>query len=205
MQSQSMHGKVTQNRDEYQVPVQPGAAVAGVPRSVCPPVGARVVAPLQEPRTLADHPIPPAVVAAARAAAQQWTIPASVSLAQWALESGWGAHMPGNNPFGIKAMPGHPVQTFATHECIHGHLVPCEQRFAAFASLDQAFDCHARLLATAPVYHAAFAALPDTRQFVALMAPHYATAPDYAAKILAVIDSAGLERYDQPAGSAPPG
>jgi flagellum-specific peptidoglycan hydrolase FlgJ len=31
---------------------------------------------------------------------------------------------------------------------------------------------------------------------VTLMAPHYATAPDYAAKILAVIRSAALEQYD---------
>jgi flagellum-specific peptidoglycan hydrolase FlgJ len=154
---------------------------------------------------MAEHPLPPDIVAAAIAAACNWSIPASVSLAQWALESGWGAHMPGNNPFGIKAMPGHAVQSFATHECIHGHLVPCEARFAAFASVDAAFDCHARLLATAPVYHAAFAALPDMRRFVALMAPHYATAPDYAAKILAVIDSAGLERYDRPGGAAAPG
>ncbi|WP_036521602.1 glycoside hydrolase family 73 protein [Novosphingobium acidiphilum] len=155
--------------------------------------------------TPTPHPVPDPIVAAARTADRQWHIPASVSLAQWALESGWGAHMPGNNPFGIKAMPGHAVQRFATHESIHGHLVPCEQRFAAFASLDEAFDCHARLLATAPVYHAAFAALPDTRRFVALMAPHYATAPDYAAKILAVIDSAGLDRYDRTDGAAAPG
>jgi flagellum-specific peptidoglycan hydrolase FlgJ len=140
--------------------------------------------------------IAPEIVSAATTAAAKWRIPASISLAQWALESGWGAHMPGNNPFGIKAMPGYPVQIFTTHECVHGHLVECRQRFAAFDSLHEAFDCHAHLLATSTYYQAAFAALPDVTRFVTLMAPHYATAPDYAAKVLAVIRSAALEQYD---------
>lgn len=33
-------------------------------------------------------------------------IPAEYLLSQWALESGWGAHSPGNNCFGIKDYPG---------------------------------------------------------------------------------------------------
>ena len=141
--------------------------------------------------------INPAVISAAQAAARKWLIPASVSLAQWAIESGWGAHSPGNNPFGIKALTGHPVQTFTTHECVHGHLVKCEQRFAAFTDIAEAFDCHAKLLATAAVYHAAMGALPDVTKFVARMGPHYATDPQYAAKIMAVITSANLEQYDK--------
>lgn len=32
-------------------------------------------------------------------------IPSEMTLAQWALESAWGAHAPGNNCFGIKANP----------------------------------------------------------------------------------------------------
>lgn len=33
------------------------------------------------------------------------SVPCELTLAQWALESGWGAHSPGNNCFGIKANP----------------------------------------------------------------------------------------------------
>jgi len=33
-------------------------------------------------------------------------VPASVLVAQWAIESGWGDHQPGNNCFGIKSYPG---------------------------------------------------------------------------------------------------
>ena len=140
--------------------------------------------------------IPANIIAAAQAAQTKYRVPASVSVAQWALESGWGAHAPGNNPFGIKAMPGYGTQTFATHEVVHGHLVACQQTFAAFVSMDQAFVVHGLLLSTAPVYKLAFAALPDRDKFVTLMAAHYATDPQYAAKIEAVIRTHALGQYD---------
>jgi flagellum-specific peptidoglycan hydrolase FlgJ len=138
----------------------------------------------------------PEIIAAAKAAQSKWGIPASVSIAQFALESGWGAHIPGNNPFGIKALTGYPTQTFATHEVVHGHLVPCEQKFAAFTDLAQAFECHAKLLATAAVYRSAFTVLPDLAKFVTRMGAHYATDPQYAAKLLALIQSDDLTQYD---------
>lgn len=141
--------------------------------------------------------IPGSVISAARIAMAKYRVPASVSIAQWALESGWGAHAPGNNPFGIKAMRGFAVQTFATHESQHGHLVACEQRFAAFTDLAQAFDCHAMLIATAPVYAAAMRALPDLPAFVTQLAAHYATDPQYSAKIMAVIRSHNLQQFDK--------
>jgi flagellum-specific peptidoglycan hydrolase FlgJ len=140
--------------------------------------------------------IAPEVIAAARAAMAKWRVPASVSLAQWALESGWGAHSPGNNPFGIKAMAGYPTQRFATHEAVGGRLVPELLTFAAFDSMAQAFDVHARLIATAPVYRPAMAALPDRTRFIAAMAPHYATDPKYGAKIADVIAFAHLDSFD---------
>lgn len=139
--------------------------------------------------------IPQAVIDAARSSARKWRVPMSVSIAQWAIESGWGAHAPGYNPFGIKAMPGYDVQEFATHEVIKGHLIPCVQRFAKFKDLAEAFDCHARLIATAPVYAAAMRK-NSLQGFVAEMAAHYATDPQYAAKVLAVIKSANLAQYD---------
>jgi flagellum-specific peptidoglycan hydrolase FlgJ len=141
--------------------------------------------------------VPQAVIDAARASQAKWHIPASVSIAQWAIESGWGAHAPGNNPFGIKALSGHDVQEFATHEVVKGHLVPCVLHFAKFKDLTEAFNCHASLIATAPVYAAAMRALPQVPAFVKAMAAHYATDPTYAAKVLAVIKSASLGQYDK--------
>jgi flagellum-specific peptidoglycan hydrolase FlgJ len=50
------------------------------------------------------------VIAAAQASQRNTGIPAAITLAQYALESGYGRHMPtgSNNPFGIKAKPGEP-------------------------------------------------------------------------------------------------
>ena len=139
---------------------------------------------------------PPDIIAAAQAAEATWRVPASVSIAQWALESGWGAHAPGFNCFGIKALPGYSIQSFATHECRNGHIVPCTQTFAKFDSIAQAFDCHAKLLATSAYYKTAFDALPDTGRFIDLMAVHYASDPQYAAKVKAVIAGADLAQYN---------
>ena len=54
--------------------------------------------------------IPPDVADAAVASRRRWTVPASVTVAQWAVESAWGGSMPpgSNNPFGIKAI-GEPA------------------------------------------------------------------------------------------------
>ena len=46
------------------------------------------------------------VINAATASRLRWSVPASVTLAQWVVESAWGAAVPpgSNNPFGIKAI-----------------------------------------------------------------------------------------------------
>jgi flagellum-specific peptidoglycan hydrolase FlgJ len=139
---------------------------------------------------------PSEVIAAARAAQAKYKVPASVSIAQWALESGWGHHSPGCNPFGIKHMAGYPDQHFLTHEVVHGAQIECEQTFAVFSTLTQAFEAHAALIATRPVYAAAMAVLPDLVKFLTLMGHHYATDPAYAAKLTSIIHGANLTQYD---------
>lgn len=147
----------------------------------------------------APHQPPTEIAAAARAADARWRIPASVTLAQWALESGWGRHIPpgSNNPFGIKARPGEPASLAATREVEGGGSVTIEARFRVFATLDDAFEQHARLLATAPVYAPARACLPDVKAFCAALTGRYATDPQYGARLAAVIDGSQLERFDQ--------
>jgi len=49
--------------------------------------------------------------------------PAEITVAQWALESGWGASAPGNNCFGIKAYHGCVAQTLPTLEYVDGEQV----------------------------------------------------------------------------------
>ncbi len=142
--------------------------------------------------------IDPAVIAAAEAAQRGWRVPASVSIGQFALESGWGKDMPVGsfNPFGIKALPGQPSVLARTREFVAGRYVTINAPFRKFDSLLEAFAEHARLLATAPVYAAAMAALPDVEAFVTAMAEHYATDPHYAPDLMAVINDDGLKAYD---------
>ena len=98
--------------------------------------------------------IPSDVASAAVASRLRWTVPASVTVAQWAVESAWGASMPpgSNNPFGIKASGDQPAVESPTREVLNGENVTVTARFRAFDSIAQAFDEHGRLLATASVY-----------------------------------------------------
>jgi flagellum-specific peptidoglycan hydrolase FlgJ len=155
--------------------------------------------------------VPPDVAAAARASHRKWKIPASVSLAQWAVESEWGKKSPGNNPFGMKPRKGmnDPFQMLMTREWSKtGGNVRVPQPFRIFPSIAAAFDAHGELLATAQVYARARAVLPDPDAFVEqlqpvldskgrVVKPGYATAPNYAATLKAVMrGSAKLYAYN---------
>lgn len=136
-------------------------------------------------------------ISAAKAAMIKYKVPASVTLAQFGLESGWGHHMPlnSNNPFGIKAFHGNGVSSMTT-EVINGQVVHKEQPFAIFHSLTDAFTLHACLIAGDHRYAEAMSVLPDLDEFVVLMAAHYATDPEYAHKIMEIIDGDNLRQYD---------
>jgi flagellum-specific peptidoglycan hydrolase FlgJ len=157
---------------------------------------------------------PPDVIAAAQASARAWGVPASVSLAQWALESGWGQYEAGcrntppvvsHNPFGIKAESGQPAVSILTHEFTGGALHAVWAAFRVFPSLAAAFDAHARLLAADPVYTPAMLQAHDADAFAAALQGRYATDPHYAGKLLALMHGpSDLVRYDlQPGPPAP--
>src|SRR5260370_30191918 len=95
--------------------------------------------------------VPPEVIAAAKASQRQWGVPASVTLAQWIVESAWGSAMPtdSNNPFGIKALETQPAVESETREVIDGKVIITTARFRRFVSLSEAFESAAKLLAPA--------------------------------------------------------
>ncbi len=68
---------------------------------------------------------------------QQTGCPAQLMIAQWAVESRWGATPVGHaNYFGIKAESRHKACcTIATHEIENGRSVEQEAQFADYASL----------------------------------------------------------------------
>ncbi len=143
---------------------------------------------------------PVEVIAAAQAAEHVWNVPASVTLAQWALESGWGQHMPpgSNNPFGIKALPGQPFVGALTREFENGKWISIGQSFRKFDTLADAFDAHAQLLATSGRYAAAreYDFAPD--RFAQALTGIYATDPHYGGLLHAIMQSSNLYQYDRP-------
>ena len=141
---------------------------------------------------------PQDIIDAAKQAQKKWGIPASISIAQWALESAWGKHMPpdSNNPFGIKARTGEPSVTVPTREFLNGKSITIQAPFRKFASIAEAFDRHGELLATAPVYAKArsFENSPD--QFADALTGTYATDPKYGSLLHAIMHGANLYQYD---------
>ncbi len=143
-------------------------------------------------------PIPPDVVLGAQVSEAKWHVPASVTIAQWALESGWGQHIPPGsfNPFGIKAQPGEPFVSCWTREVIDGEVRRVPANFRRYASWTEAFDEHGEFLATNPRYAAAFALTNGIDFAEAVAAAGYATDPQYGQELVAIITDHDLTQYE---------
>lgn len=139
--------------------------------------------------------ITPEVIAAAQASQAKWNVPASVTIAQYGLESAWGTRMPkgSNNPFGIKAKAGEPAVVATTVDIVH------QQPFRKYASIAEAFDDHGALLNRVALYKPAIKAWlkGDLTGGITLMAAHYATDPHYVSKLRTIINDNDLTRYDK--------
>ncbi|HDR9029891.1 TPA: glucosaminidase domain-containing protein [Burkholderia vietnamiensis] len=130
-------------------------------------------------------------MAAAKESEARSGIPALVTFAQWAQESGWGRKMSGkNNPFGIKARNGEAGTDVVTHEVIAGKRVKMVQRFADYDSMADAFEAHARLLAKGRPYGNARKHLDDPFAFADALTGVYATDPKYGARLKTVMANA---------------
>ncbi|MEK1895048.1 MAG: glucosaminidase domain-containing protein [Rhizobium sp.] len=139
------------------------------------------------------------VITAAQASDRIWGVPASVSLAQFILESAGGKRMPpgSNNPFGIKARNDEPYVLARTGEVLNGKKVTITARFRKFANFDEAFSQHGRLLGTSSYYKKAMAVKEDPFAFSNALTGVYATDPDYGKKLIRLINQHDLVVYDK--------
>ena len=142
--------------------------------------------------------IPPEVVDAAKDSQLRWRVPAAVTLAQWIVESAWGASMPpgSNNPFGIKAVGDQPAVDAATREVVNGSDIQITAKFRRFDSLADAFDLHGKLLATAAPYRVAMTLVTDPDAFADALTGVYATDPQYGFTLKWVMHNYNLLQYD---------
>jgi hypothetical protein len=141
---------------------------------------------------------PQEVIDAAVVSFVRWNVPASITLAQWVVESAWGAAMPpgSNNPFGIKATASQDAVESQTREVVNGESVYIAAPFRKFDSLTQAFDAHGKLLATASPYRKAMQLTDNPEAFADALTGVYATDPQYGYTLKWVINNYGLRQYD---------
>lgn len=142
-----------------------------------------------------------AIAPAAKTSMSRTGIPASFTIAEAALESGWGKSrlaIDGHNLFGVKADASWhgDVLTMNTRECIKGQWVMVQARWRKYADWLACIDDHAAFLLTNARYREAFTCRNVTAFTQAVAAAGYATDPDYAGKILAVIRAHALTAFD---------
>lgn len=127
-------------------------------------------------------------------------IPASITLAQAALESSWGERAIGNNLFGIKADKSWtgPTVSFATTEHLGGKDVGLVDKFRRYSSWLESMVDHAQFLLKNPRYAACFKETTGAGWATALQAARYATDADYAKKLQSIIRDRNLAFYDHP-------
>ena len=128
-------------------------------------------------------------------------VPASITLAQGLLESAAGASTlatEGNNHFGIKCHSTWTGQTMlrdddAPDEC-----------FRVYPDAAQSFEDHSLFLARGRRYASLFDLdITDYRGWAnGLSAAGYATDPNYAPRLISIIEQYGLYMYDRPGGEA---
>lgn len=143
-----------------------------------------------------------AIAPAAKASAAKTRIPASFTVAEAALESGWGSSQlaaQGFNLFGVKADRAWAGQILImrTREFIHGQWVLVPALWRKYTDWLGCLEDHAAFLLGNPRYQPAFDHADGESFARAVAAAGYATDPDYARKICSVIDSHNLAALDE--------
>ena len=150
-----------------------------------------------------------AIAPSAHSAASALGVAPRALMAQAALESGWGKHvirMPdgasSHNYFGIKAGSGWDgaAVKVATTEYIGGRAVTVNARFRAYPDAESAFKDYADFIDRNPRYDQARAHGANAAHYARhLQAAGYATDPNYANKIMAILSGDGFDGSDSSA------
>lgn len=140
----------------------------------------------------------------AQRAAQALGVDPRMLVAQAALETGWGRHVPaardgdaGNNLFGIKAGRSWNGEraSHLTQEFRDGRMQPERAEFRTYDSVEQSFSDYVALLRGSPRYAPALQAAGNNQAYAsALQRAGYATDPQYAAKLTAIAHGPRLNR-----------
>lgn len=128
----------------------------------------------------------------------------SITIAQACLESDYGQSALAqkyNNLFGVKGTNPNTSAILVTKEYVKGRWLNVKARFQIYDSYDASIRAHARLFQNGTTwnhrqYRHVLSAKDYQTQAHALVRDGYATDPDYAAKLINLIEQFKLYQYD---------
>lgn len=136
----------------------------------------------------------------AQVASGQTHIFAEIIYAQSALESGYGLHAPGHNYFGIKSTVANGLNTIqATAEYIAGKWRTERDSFSGYRSMAASVQGYVNFITRYKRYVAFRGGRTIDDQLAALQVSGYATDPQYAVKLKAIIEEIPHETAAAPA------
>jgi flagellar protein FlgJ len=170
------------------------------------PVPTCAAAAMPEPTgSMTNEQFVAAAAGPAQRAQREYGVPASVTIAQAILESGWGRSglaAQDKNYFGIKCFSGSPgpvavgCHSWATHEC-EPTCLPTTASFRVYASVTDSFRDHAIFLTTNSRYKPAFSYTKDANMFIyQVWKAGYATSPTYYDNVTNIMRKYNLYQYD---------
>lgn len=138
-------------------------------------------------------------------AQEKYGVPASITLGQIILESSGsnpgglsGLAYKAKNLFGIKAGVSWTGKTYSaqTGEYGSGGAYTTTAAFRAYDSFAESIDDHGKLLSTSR-YQKYVKGVTDYKAYAkGIKAAGYATDPNYASKLISIIESNGFQKYD---------
>jgi len=142
-----------------------------------------------------------AIAPYAQASQEATGVPASVTIAQAILETGWGkyAHRIPNNFFGMKGTGPAGSVVVTTREYEEGRFVVKKQRFRKYHNIEESFADHARLIVNRFPHAMKHRDNPDrfAEALIEKKEPKYATGPDYAKSLKRLMKQYDLYKYDR--------
>ncbi len=124
--------------------------------------------------------------------------PKSIIIAQAILESSWGESSlskDSSNYFGIKGEYQGNYVLVPTQEFQNGTWISIEDKFKKYPDLSSSIDDYLELM-TLPRYRGVLHASNYEEAANALVSGGYATDPSYASKLINIIESYDLHKYD---------
>lgn len=132
--------------------------------------------------------------------ANEYNLFPSVVLGQSALESNFGKSelsLNYNNYFGIKAKNDDKKEEMMTSEFVDGKEIRVKQPFREYNSMKESFKDYGKLISTAPRYKRVMSSQNYRQAAYNLQKCGYATDPNYADKIIEIIENYELYKLDE--------